>query len=262
MAETSFSRPGRRLALAEAPRALAEFSSLFSTGPLLTLAPRGEPHRVIVMPGFAGSDRSTTVLREYLSFLGYDARPWQLGRNLGPATPDLLPRLGALLNENYASAGDKVSLVGWSLGGVYARLLAHVAPSMVRQVITLGSPFAGNPKSTRAYRVVQSLSDEPLDQGRIHELRLTAGDPLPGVPSTAIFSKTDGVVPWQIAVERPSPSAENVEVYSSHIGLGVNPAVLYAVADRLAQPARDWQAFERDGWKSVVYGSADLEGLH
>jgi hypothetical protein len=124
---------------------------------------------------------------------------------------------------------------------VYARILAHHHSEKVRQVITLGSPFAGSRRATSS------------------PVRLLAGEPLPGIPSTAVFSKTDAIVPWQMATQQPTRIAENVEVYASHMGLGFNPTVLYAVADRLANPEGQWQPMQRTGWKGLVYGPAVLE---
>lgn len=240
MADSVHRRPDRTLALAEGPRAVTELASLVSSAPFLYQAPRGERHPVLVLPGFGAGDRSTVVLREYIRSRGYDAHAWGLGTNLGPV-PELLAALPRRLAAVFAAAGEqKVSLVGWSLGGVYARLLAHRFPKAVRQVVTLGSPFGAG--------------------GRPGGLAgATVSEPLPGVPSTAIFSKTDGIVPWRVAVERPSPSAENIEVYGSHVGLGFNPAVFYAIADRLAQTEGGWQPFARRGWKRLVYGPASLD---
>ncbi|MEE8077697.1 MAG: hypothetical protein V3T18_01775, partial [Pseudomonadales bacterium] len=149
--------------------------------------------------------------------------------------------------------------VGWSLGGVYARLLAHLHPSKVRQVITLGSPFAGSPRSTSVYRIVRNLNNGSFEQTPANQLRLLAGEPLPGIPSSAIFSKTDGIVPWQLATQEPSEIAENIEVYASHLGLGFNPAVLYATADRLANREGEWRPMRRTGWKRAAYGPANLQ---
>jgi pimeloyl-ACP methyl ester carboxylesterase len=227
--------------------------------PLLLQAPRGDGHAVLVMPGLGGSDRSTAVLRGFLAGLGYRSRPWNLGTNRGPRVPDLLLKLAARLDDVFIDAGEtKVSLVGWSLGGAYARLLAQLQPGKVRQVVTLGSPIGNMPASRSLESLVQELRSLPLGKIAPSQLRLLAGAPLPGIPSTAVFSKTDGVVPWRMATQMPMEISENIEVYASHIGLGFNPAVLYAVADRLAQHDGQWRPFERLGWKRWVYGPAEL----
>jgi len=260
MQDRVYARPDRRLVFAEGPRAISEMASLVSMAPFLATAPRSDGHGVLVLPGMGASDRSTAVLRAFLSSMGTRAQPWNLGVNLGPQMPDLLPALAERLNEVYADNGNsRVSLVGWSLGGIYARLLAQLYPERVRQVITMGSPFAGSPRSTTVYRVVRRMSDVPLEQRPTNHLRLLAGDPLQDIPSTAIFSKTDGIVPWQIATQQPSHIAENIEVYASHLGLGFNPAVLYAVADRLATHPDNWRPFQRSGWRRFVYGPARLD---
>ncbi len=152
MADVRARRPTAALALAEIPRAVSELGALIPTAPILSLAPRGDGHRVLVLPGLGGSDRSTVVLREYLTGLGYQAEPWGLGANRGPLMDGLREALAMKLDALFEAGDQKVSLVGWSLGGIYSRLLAHLYPEKVRQVITLGSPFSGNPRSTRAYR--------------------------------------------------------------------------------------------------------------
>lgn len=242
MNDRVYRRPDRRLLFAEGPRVLAEITSLMPASAFLYQAPRGDGHPVLLIPGLGGGDGSTTVLRGFLSSLGYQSHPWNLGTNRGPGMPDLLVNLATRLDEVFAAAGErKVSIVGWSLGGVYARVLAHHHPNKVRQVVTLGSPIAGSRRSTSS------------------PVRSLAGQPLPGIPSTAVFSKTDAIVPWQMATQQPTEIAENVEVYSSHIGLGFNPAVLYAVADRLANREGQWRPLQRTGWKRLVYGPAVLE---
>ena len=260
MNDRVYSRPDRRLVLAEGPRVVSEVASLMAAAPFLYQAPRGDGHPVLVMPGYGADDRSTTVIRGFLSAMGYSTHPWNLGTNRGPAMPDLRAELARRLDEVFVDADERtVSLVGWSQGGVYARLLAHMYPDKVRQVTTLGSPFAGSPRSTSLYPLVRNRSGVPLEQSPSNRLRLLAGEPLPGIPSTAIFSKTDGIVPWQIATHPTTEIAENIEVYASHLGLGFNPAVLYAVADRLANREGNWRPFERRGWKRFVYGPARLQ---
>ena len=251
----------RRLAYLEAPRALAELASLVPAAPYLSLAPRGDGHPVLVLPGLGGTDLSTGVMRRYLAGQGFTAAGWSLGRNLGPGTRDLEQRLAERLEALWQQSGRrKVSLVGWSLGGVYARLLAHWYPNRVRQVVTLGSPIGGRPRPSRAYRVMQRLSAGGMDREQAMRLRVLASDPLPGIPGSAVYSRTDGVVPWQIARQNPSPLADNIEVYGSHLGLGFNPSSLYLLAERLAQPEGRWRPFERRGWKRWVYGPAEAAG--
>ncbi len=253
MADTSVRPPSPILALTEIPRALAEFGSLGIAAPILGLAPRGDGHPVMVLPGFVTSDISTTVLRRYLKQLGYDAHAWELGRNLGPKAigregEKLVERLRAIHN----STGQKVSLIGWSLGGVMARQLSRRAPEAVRQVISLGSPFTGTPKATNVWRAYEVLTGQKIDDANVRNQMRESAD-APPVPSTSIYTREDGVVAWQNCVEPRGAETDNIEVHGSHCGLGVNPAVLYAVADRLAQADGDWHPFQRSGLKALVY---------
>lgn len=246
--------PSAMLALTELPRAMVEWGSLaMSAGALVASAPRGDGHPVLVLPGFMTGDSSTRVLRRFLRTLGYDAHTWNLGRNLGPKTIGAEgEHLVARLREIHEVTGETVSLVGWSLGGVMARLLARRAPDAIRQVITLGSPFAGSPKSSNVWKLYELMSGTKIDDHQTRRMRDEIAAP-PRVPCSAIFTKGDGIVAWQTCREVESDRAENIEVRGSHCGLGVNPAVLYAVADRLAQPDGDWQRFEPKGLRSWMY---------
>jgi pimeloyl-ACP methyl ester carboxylesterase len=248
--------PSMLLALTELPRALAELGSLPAAAPLLATAPRGDGHPVLVLPGFITSDTSTTVLRRYLWGLGYDARRWDLGRNLGPkAIGQEGERLVARLEAIHAATGRKVSLVGWSLGGVMARIVARRVPDAVRQVISLGSPFTGSPRATNVWRAYELITGQLIDDGRTRA-QLAEGATPPPVPSTAIWSREDGVVAWRNCVEPAGEQSDNIEVHGSHCGLGVNPAVLYAIADRLALPEDQWRPFDRGGLRALFYPSA------
>jgi pimeloyl-ACP methyl ester carboxylesterase len=241
--------PGLGLLLAEM-RGIFEFNASLLTAPLLLRAPRGDGHPVLTLPGFLASDLSMAPMRRYLAELGYQAHAWQMGRNLGGISR-LRAALRDRLAEIHASSGRKVSIVGWSLGGVYARDLALSAPDMVRYVVTLGSPFANDVRATNATRLYEALSGEVV--GSDPEFLDAVGGDLP-VPTTSIFSRADGVVNWHTCLLRPSAAAENVEVYfASHVGLGVNPAVLWAVADRLAQQEGQFSQFDRSGPFAIAY---------
>ena len=143
----------------------------------------------------------------------------------------------------------KVSLIGWSLGGVFARELARRRPAQVRQVITLGSPFANEPKASNAWRLYEALSGRSAGDWPGREAMKLP----PPVPSTAIYTRTDGIVAWRGCLEQESPTTQNIEVEGSHSGLGHNPVVLYAIADRLALPEDKWRPFDRSGLRSLLY---------
>ncbi len=239
--------PGwRRMAL-EA-RAPLEFAASLAAAPWLMNSPRGDGHPVLVYPGFLASDLSTKPLRRLLKSLGHDVAGWEQGRNMGPregTIEEALARLQAL----HARAGRKLSLVGWSLGGVYARELAKRAPEAVRCVVTLGSPFTGSVNSTNAWRSFQWIN---RGRPRMTPPQDSLREP-PPVPTTSIYSRSDGIVAWQCSVEIDGPQVENIEVQASHVGLAVNPLVLHALADRLAQPEGAWRPFDRSGVRRFLY---------
>ena len=242
--------PGLVLMLAEV-RAVLEFNASLLLSPLLLRAPRGDGHPVLALPGFLATDISMAPLRRYLKQLGYDTYAWKLGRNLG-GIASRRNALKKLLTDIHETTGRKVSIVGWSLGGIYARDLALQLPDMVRSVITLGSPFANDVRATNATRLYEALSGETVEANS--ELtRAIAGD-LP-VPVTSIYSRTDGIVNWRTSLVKPSATAENIEVHlASHIGIGVNAAALWAIADRLAQPEGQFHPFDRSGPFAIAYG--------
>ncbi|MFO1254277.1 MAG: alpha/beta hydrolase [Sphingomonadaceae bacterium] len=234
--------PHRLLALAEG-RALVELASFYALRPLLGKLPRGDGHPVLVLPGFLASDSSTRPMRRLLRELGYDAHGWGLGRNL---RVDLqrVHEMERLLLKLFEDTGRKVSIVGWSLGGVFARELAKLHPQAVRQVISLGSPIHDDRRHTNATRLFEYLNckePEPIRHGRF-----TGLDQAPPVPTTSILTRTDGIVHWRGSVQHPQAGnarTENIEVHASHCGLGVNPSVMVALADRLKQPEDEWAPF-------------------
>ncbi len=235
-------------------RAFWEFSSLLPAWPVLNKAPKGDGHAVLVFPGLSANDVSTVPLRYYLQSLNYKPWGWEQGFNFGPRT-GVMEVAKSNLQRTFDSTGRKVSLIGWSLGGVYARELAKQMPHMVRSVITLGTPFAGSYKATNAWRVYQ------LASGRNIEREAASYDlpSAPPVPTSSIYTRTDGVVAWQASIQAPSSThgqTENIEVIASHIGLGLNPSAWWAVADRLAQTEGSWQPFVRadKGHKGRLHG--------
>lgn len=224
-------------------RAPWEFGALLPAWPFLQRAPRGDGHTVIVFPGLTAGDTTTAPLRRYLDSRGHHTQGWGQGLNLGPRE-GVLEAARRQVQEASHRSGGRVSLVGWSLGGIYARELSKEFPDLVRSVITLGTPFAGPHTATNAWRIYQ------LASGRNAE-RETANYNLPEappVPTSSIFSRTDGVVAWRGSLQAPAqhnPHTENIEVIASHLGLGLNPSAWWALADRLSQPEGAWQAFLR-----------------
>jgi len=231
-------------------RAISELGAFLGALPLLSLAPLGDGHPVLVLPGLVASDVSTRPLRAFLENRGYAATGWRQGRNLG-LRPGVQHAMTDLVKELSDTHGRKISLIGWSLGGLYARQLAKMMPQRVRQVITLGSPFAAGPKATNAWRVYEMASGRRADEEDARFGGSLSGTP--PVPTTAIFSRSDGICAWQGCKEKTSATSESIEVESSHCGMGHHPAAVYAVADRLAQPEGQWKPFDRSGWRSLIY---------
>jgi pimeloyl-ACP methyl ester carboxylesterase len=240
--------PSMLLTLSEG-RGLMEFAAGVAMRPLMMTAPRGDGHTVVVLPGFMASDRSTGFLRKYLGDLGYDARAWGNGRNLGRFYK-MREVLGRQLLDIHAETGRKISLVGWSLGGVFSRYLGFAHPEAVRSVITLGSPFSGDINATNAKRLYEFMSGE--GEPDLNDLARLAGD-LP-VPNSSVYTKLDGVVNWRTCIPKPAANAEAIEVHlASHLGIGGNPAALWAVADRLAQAEGQFTPFARKGPFAFAY---------
>ena len=171
----------------------------------LALQPRGDGRIVVVLPGFRADDRSTVPIRSYLRSIGYDARGWELGLNAGDVRGNVSSVIRRL-EEFVASTGRKVPLIGWSLGGVVARDVARRRPDLVEQVITFGSPIS----------------------------RWSSGALPSSVPVTSIYTKGDGIVPWRSSIDTATPHARNIEVNTTHLGLGLHHQVYVETARCLA----------------------------
>jgi pimeloyl-ACP methyl ester carboxylesterase len=234
--------PGPWLMMLEG-RAPWEAMALMAVSPFFSRLPSGDGHPVLVLPGLGASDGSTFAMRRFIEQQGYTPYPWERGFNLGPR-PGVLEACRARLADIADRHGEAVSLVGWSLGGIYARELAKEQPSRVRCVITLGTPFTGHPRATNAWRFYEWVSGQgTADESLLAEVRKP-----PPVPTTSIYSKSDGVVAWPCSINPPGHAlTENIEVRASHIGMGFNPLALYAIADRLRQPPQGWKPFDAVG---------------
>ena len=245
--------PSRFLTALEFPRWIGEYASSRALDTITPASNVGEGRPVLVLPGFAANDFLTGRLRAHLRQRGFYVHGWRLGRNIG-----LTDRLVDGLVDRFAEVADRhgvpVSIIGWSFGGLLARRIAHEHPDRVRQIICLGSPWRAEGERTRVTamfersRARHGLSDRARDI--VDQLR----EPVP-VPTTAIWSRTDGIASWSgCAVdETTTPAiAENIEVPSSHVGLVANPLVLAVVVNRLRQDPDDWQTFE---WRQLLPGA-------
>ncbi len=217
--------------LAREARVAAELPWFLFRSRSLRGLPRGDGHPVLIVPGFGADDLATLPLRQALQELDYDARGWGLGRNMG-MRPQIKSALNEQLKRLHAQQQSRVSLIGWSLGGVFVREMARYQPELVRHVFTLGSPINGEPDANNMmlmFRIANRGKAVNVDRAGF-ERRRTA----PPVPCTAIYSKTDGIVAWRCCLEEPADNTENVEVSGSHFGLVYNIDVVRTIADRLA----------------------------
>ena len=235
----SFASPHIGMLALEPVRALLEFARM----QLTEIAPgtiRGDGHAVVLFPGLGADHRFMDPLARHCEQLGYDVWHWGRGRNTGPEGNPVkwLDALAQEIDERVVPAERELTLVGWSLGGLYAREIAKALPHRVRQVITLGTPFARIANSTNVQWLFELLSGTSAAVDEAVARRLAAPPP---VPTTSIYSRSDGVVAWQACVGKRSAVAENIEVESSHLGLVWHPDVLRIVADRLAQRRGKWK---------------------
>lgn len=238
--------PSKLLLSLEAARGIYEYGlGLFLHSHLQVTSPYGDGHPVMVIPGLCGSDESTHYLRNFLDELGYKSESWGLGRNLGPrqGMDKLMKQLIDRVSEiSLAASGQQISLIGWSLGGIYSREIAKLCPDLVRQVITLGSPFKSVAEGTNAARVYEFLSKDKSHKNP--DIIKQISEP-PPVPFTSLYSKTDGVVHWKCSIEDEGKISQNIEVpNASHVGLGHHPVAMCIIADRLSHTRDNWKPYK------------------
>lgn len=229
--------PSKALWAAELPRALWMGATWWRHRGELAAAPRGDRRTVMVLPGLVNSDRATVVLRRYLTRKGYRVHGWGLGRNLGIRSVGReAERLIARL-ESLADAGP-VTLIGISLGGIIARMVAQGRPDLIGGVITIASPYAGPARATNVWRAFERLTGERVDDSAVIARSAAIAGPLP-CSAAAIWSRSDGLVTGVICRDEGTPA---VEVRSSHLWVQHRPQVLAAAATILAgwpPPASD-----------------------
>jgi len=232
-------------------RGIFEFNAFYAARLLMKRLPKGDGHPVIVFPGFVGSDRSTKPMRGLLKDLGYKTFGWGLGRNL-VFNASREAEMRELLERVFKAEGRKVTLIGWSLGGVFAREIAKANPDYVRGVITLGSPISGDLDQSSARRLYEFFNGPATSEMKA---RLKTIATAPPVPTTSIFTKTDGIVAWRASVQKAgeNKNIENISLPASHMGLGVNPLVMVALADRLAQKEGEWTPFKASGYQKLLF---------
>jgi pimeloyl-ACP methyl ester carboxylesterase len=250
-------KPPRTLYTLLEGRALLEMGLFTACLPLLQRTPRGDGHPVLLVPGFTASDATLVGLSIFLCSRGYHVETWGLGQNTGFKLK-FSQALEQKVRFMHHKHQRKVSVVGWSLGGVYAFYTAHNAPECIRSVVSLGSPMMFSVDNYRTPFLVKAIYRylaHPMGPvAHLSNVRAKVLRAPPPVPSTCIFSETDGVVPPEAArIETTEGQHENIWVPGSHIGLGFNPAVMWILGDRLAQPEGAWKPFEPSGLAGAVY---------
>ncbi len=234
-------------------RALPEFGFVGSSALMAAyVAPLGPPRPVLVLPGFVSGDSATLPLRLFLRSIGHKPSGWRVGLNVG-ASHHIAEGVDRTLRDLAQEFGEPIDIIGWSAGGILGRVLALNRSELVRQVISLGSPINMESSQTNIGYLQRLSAKLFLEMPRRFDL-----DRVP-VPSTTIWTRTDGVVPGLACRQSIRHNAEVVEVRGSHTGLGANPAVFYVLADRLALPRSAWRPFDPPDMLRRFYPSIENE---
>ena len=214
-------------------RFLIEWASIYAIYPLIPKRIKGEGKPVLLIPPYLGDDSTTAFVRKYLTSLGFTTYKWDQGVNMIKA--HYIPRLEEKLDDIYSEHKEKVNIVGWSGGGMFAKIIANRHPEQVEQIVTIGSPVWGVlDMKSRVDGILQFFRGKSQKEKNKH--LLDELEPIPKVPVTCIYTKTDGIVPWQHCMEAESyrDDVKNIEVFGSHSGLGANVSVLMATANALS----------------------------
>jgi hypothetical protein len=247
----AIARPSLFWLMSEPGRALLELGVSIPFKKVFFNKSKGDGHPVMILPGFLSSETSTKSLRDFVSSQGYQVFDWGLGRNMGKV--EYMEALLERMINIYKECGRQITLIGWSLGGVFARQLAKEKPNLVRQVITLASPFGGINEPNNITWLYSLLNGgkkvDEVNTAMLEDLPLP-----PTVPTTSIYSKVDGIIPWRLCMEKEEDDThQNIEVHSSHIGMGVNPTAWAIIADRLKQKKVNWKRFQPQGLYKLVF---------
>ncbi len=215
-------------------RSVIEWVTMVGLYHILPKKKQGKNKPVLLMPPYLGNDYSTTFVRKYLKAVGFKTYKWELGVNL--INHKYIPKLVERLDEIYEKHQEKVSLVGWSGGGILAKIVANRHPDKVEQLITIGSPVWGvKGMKTPIIRTLEFFRGKRLKER--NKKFLAELEEIPNVPITCIYTKTDGLVPWKNCLEAETyrKDIKNVEVFGSHCGLGANASVLVTIANSLIE---------------------------
>jgi len=231
-------------------RVALELISLPLFFPFLQNAPMGDGHPVLAIPGFSAGDSATYMMRQFLANRGYRPYAWNLGRNIGPLAgleSRMVDRVKALADQH----GEPVSVIGWSLGGLFARYLGHQVPDHIRTVITMGSPIGIKEGGSNISPMVLRMADGVMP-ARLKAMSSSRNVGLwrntPPVPTTAMYSISDGAAHWtDMCDPLEHDKSENVRVPGTHLGLTHNPFVYWVLANRLAQEPREWDKYQSQG---------------
>ncbi len=261
--------PKLRHSVMELGRVILEMGSSALLGPILRTLPEGDGHTIMTIPGFMGADGSTSQLRKFLNHRGYNAIPWGLGRNASEVRSqnidDFLEHraqtedvIAARIEEEFEASGRKLTLIGWSLGGLYAVALAHRFPQWVRQAITLGTPY-GDPRGTALYSIMGGLYDNDVDEEGLQRwVNHTYRGGQLRVPVLALYSESDGIVGPGIAKCQGDPRyVTNMAVMASHVGFPFNPLVFAVIGNYLVEPQQRWAICQSPSIRPFVRVATD-----